>query len=305
MRHLLTLFDLDTEVVRTLLVRTKQLKRASRCDSALSHLLAGRVLGLIFEKPSLRTRVSFQAAMAQVGGSSIYMAGQEAGLGTRETIADGAKVLSSYLDVIVLRTHAHASLEEFAAHSRCPVINGLSNLDHPCQALADLFTIEEHFGTLAGKTLVHVGDGNNVARAVAIACAHLGVRFRLVAPKGYTFDETFLHTLAQHFPQADVRQDLNLRTALAEADVLYTDVWTSMGQEAEHTQRVKDFAAFQVNSALLSLAPKKPIVMHCLPAHRGEEITGEVIDGPQSVVFPQAENRMHLQKALLLWLLGQ
>jgi ornithine carbamoyltransferase len=303
MRHLLTLFDLRTAEVGDLFTLAAKLKHAPRSDSLMSHSLAGRVLGLVFEKPSLRTRVSFQTAMAQLGGSSVYMAGQEVGLGTRETIADGAKVLSSYLDIVVLRTHAHVTIEEFAAYSRCPVINGLSNLDHPCQALADLFTVQEHYGTVTGKTLVHVGDGNNVARAVAVACAHLGVRFRLAAPPGYTFDEQFLTRLRQQFPTADVRQDLSLPEALCDADILYTDVWTSMGQEAEHTQRLKDFAAYQVNAKLLTMAPKQPYIMHCLPAHRGEEITAEVLEGPRSIVFAQAENRMHVQKALLVWLL--
>jgi ornithine carbamoyltransferase len=256
----------------------------------------------VFEKPSLRTRASFQAAMAQLGGSSVFMTGHEAGLGSRESVPDFARVMSQYADAIVLRTYSHRTVEEFAGHSSCPVINGLSDYHHPCQALADLFTLQEVFGDVAERTLVFVGDGNNVARSLAICCGKLGVNFILAAPEGYGFDEPFLQSYAQRLPEGKLLQNGTPDHAVSNADIIYTDVWTSMGQEAERDRRQSSFAAYQVNQSLLALAPAHARIMHCLPAHRGEEVAAEVIDGPQSVVWDEAENRLHTQKALLEFL---
>jgi ornithine carbamoyltransferase len=225
------------------------------------------------------------------------------GLGSRESVPDFARVMSQYVDAVVLRTFSHATVEIFAAHASCPVINGLSDYYHPCQALADLFTLQELFGNLSGRTLVFVGDGNNVARSLAICCGKLGLHFVLAAPSGYGFDEPFLQVFQQRLPQAQMTLNGTPDHAVRLADAIYTDVWTSMGQEAERERRVSSFAAFQVNDALLALAPPHARVMHCLPAHRGEEITSEVLDGNRSVVIQQAGNRLHAQKALLQWLL--
>jgi ornithine carbamoyltransferase len=304
MRHFIDPLDLTVDEVHTLLEQTARLKKdQQRGRRRLT--LVGRVLGLVFEKPSLRTRVSFQAAMAQLGGSSIYMAASEAGMGTRETVPDFARVISQYLDVVVLRTFAHETVETFAAHATCPVINGLSDYNHPCQALADLFTMQEFCGDLEGRTLVFVGDGNNMARSLAVLCGMLGVRFILAAPSGYRFDDEFLAAVRSHLPKADIAQNGSPAQAVKEADVIYTDVWTSMGQEAERDERRRRFAAFQVNGELLTQAPARALVMHCLPAHRGEEITSEVLDGDRSIVVRQAGNRLHLQKALLQWILRE
>jgi ornithine carbamoyltransferase len=262
------------------------------------------VLGLIFEKPSLRTRVSFETAMAQLGGSSVFLGGKESGLGSRETVPDFARVMSQYVDGVVLRTFRHSTVEEFAAHSTCPVINGLSDYAHPCQALGDLLTIQEVFGSVAGRTVVFVGDGNNVARSLAIGCGKLGARFVLAAPEGYGFTEPFLKAFHLRVPEGELIQNGDARDSLRDADVIYTDVWTSMGQEDEREERRVRFAAYQVNDSLLALAPARARVMHCLPAHRGEEVTDAVLDGPRSVVFQQAGNRLHAQKALLKSLLS-
>jgi ornithine carbamoyltransferase len=302
MRHFIDLLDLNKEEISLLLHEAARLKAAHARGERMAVLL-GRVLGLVFEKPSLRTRASFQAAIAQLGGSSLFMTGHEAGLGSRESISDFARVMSQYADAVVLRTYSHRTVEEFAAHSSCPVINGLSDYHHPCQALADLFTLQEVFGDLAGRTLVFVGDGNNVARSLAIGCGKLGIRFVLAAPEGYGFDEPFLQTYAQRLPEGRILQNGTPDHAVGDADVIYTDVWTSMGQEAEKDRRQRSFASYQVNQSLLALAPAHACVMHCLPAHRGEEVTSEVLDGERSIVFQQAGNRLHAQKALLLWLL--
>jgi ornithine carbamoyltransferase len=301
MRHFLDLLDLSTDETRHLLEDAAKLKKLhAKHKTPLK--LQGRVLGLVFEKPSLRTRVSFQAAIAQLGGASVFMAGQEVGLGSRESVADVARTISEYCDAVVLRTFKHDTVEAFARHAACPVINGLSDYYHPCQALADLFTMQEVFGKVEGRTLVFVGDGNNVARSVAVLCGILGVRFVLAAPAGYHFDEPFVQTYRRLLPRAEMVQNGDPRHAMAEADVIYTDVWTSMGQEAEREQRLRVFKEFQVNADLLALAPRHARLMHCLPAHRGEEVTSDVLDGERSIVFQQAGNRMHAQKALLAWL---
>jgi ornithine carbamoyltransferase len=303
MRHFLDLLDLTREDVTHLFEEAARLKAAHRRREPTTPLL-GRVLGLVFDKPSLRTRASFQAAMAQLGGASLFLSGKEAGLGSRESVADFARVLTQYVDGVVLRTFSHQTVEEFASYAGCPVINGLSDYYHPCQALADLFTVQEVFGGVAGRTVVFVGDGNNVARSVAICCGKLGARFILASPPEDRFDVPFLQTYRQQVPEGELVQATDPRVAVREADVIYTDVWTSMGQEDEREERLRRFARFQVNESLLAQAPTSARVMHCLPAHRGEEITSEVLDGPRSVVFQQAGNRMHAQKALLQWLLA-
>jgi ornithine carbamoyltransferase len=302
MRHFLDLLDVTADEIEHLFEETARLK-AAHARHEPTPVLLGRVLGMVFEKPSLRTRVSFQAAMAQLGGTSIFLSGKEVGLGSRESVPDFARVLSQYVDGVVLRTFAHETVEAFARHATCPVINGLSDYYHPCQALADLFTMREVFGDVRGRTLVFIGDGNNVARSLAVCCGKLGVRFVLAAPSGYGLDEPFLQTYRRVVPRGELMENGDPRHSVAGADVLYTDVWTSMGQEAEHEERLKRFAPFQVNAELLALAPPHARLMHCLPAHRGEEVTSDVLDGDRSIVFQQAGNRMHAQKALLQWLL--
>ena len=302
MKHFLNLWDLEAEQLRYLLQEAIRLKQAHQLGQR-PPLLVGQVLGLVFEKPSLRTRASFEAAMTQLGGSSLFLSNHDGAIGVRESVADFARTLSQYVDVVVLRTFHHHTVEEFAAHSACPVINGLSDLSHPCQALADLMTVQEVFGDVKGRTLVFVGDGNNVARSVAIGCGKLGARFILAAPQGYGFDEPFLRTYQQCCAAGELVQNGDPAHAVDRADIIYTDVWTSMGQEAEREQRLQQFAGYQVNAALLARAPAHTRVMHCLPAHRGEEVTGDVLDGDRSIAFQQAGNRMHAQKALLKWLL--
>jgi ornithine carbamoyltransferase len=302
MRHFLSVLELSTDELKRLLADAARLKAGLELGER-PPLLAGRVLGMIFEKPSLRTRASFEAAMIQLGGAAIFLSAADGPIGQRESVADFARTLSQYVDVCVLRTFSHRTVEEFAAHSSVPVINGLSDLYHPCQALGDLLTIQEVCGGIPGKTVVFVGDGNNVARSLAIACGRLGARFVLAAPEGYGFDPAFLQTYRQVVPDGEVIVNGTPRHAVGSADVIYTDVWTSMGQENESELRRRHFADFQVNAQLMALAPPHTRLMHCLPAHRGEEVTSDVLDGERSVVFQQAGNRLHAQKALLKWLL--
>lgn len=263
-------------------------------------ILAGRSLALIFQKPSLRTRVSFEMGMVQLGGSAFYLSPQEVGLGARESVADVARVLSGYCDGIMARVFDHEHVVQLAQWSTVPVINGLSDFSHPCQALADIFTIWEQAGRLEGMTLAYVGDGsNNVATSLIMAASKVGMKVRIVAPAGYTPEAKVI---------ADVATDVTITTDLDGVhgvDVLYTDVWTSMGQEAEREARLRIFPPYQLNRDLLARTGNPEVlVMHCLPAHRGEEITDAVADGPNSVLFPQAHNRLHAQKALLAHLIG-
>src|SRR5262245_28359770 len=301
MQHFLDLLDWDHLELLKLLKEAAKLKKAHlrRKNEAI---LAGRVLGMIFEKPSLRTRVSFQAAMGQLGGASIFLNGSEAGLGKRESIGDFARTISQYVDAVVLRTFQHQTVEEFAHFATIPVINGLSDYYHPCQVLGDLLTIQENLGALEGKRVVFIGDGNNVARSLAIVCGKLKMPFVLASPRGFGFDRPF-----QDLYRREVNGVLNETTdpvkAVRDADVIYTDVWTSMGQEGEQASRRKHFAAYQVNAKLLVHAPESAVTMHCLPAHRGDEITDEVLDSERCIAFPQAGNRMHAQKALLVRLM--
>jgi len=301
-RHFVDLFDLSSDDARALLRRAALLKSQLARGIRTAHL-PGRTLGMIFEKPSLRTRVSFQAAIGQLGGTAIFLRDKDVGMGSRETTADFARVLSQYVDALAVRTFAHATVEELARHASVPVINALSDLAHPCQAMADLMTVEETLGPLEGRSLVFVGDGNNVARSLALASALLGVQFALAAPPGYEFPESFRAAFHRKFPDVPLVVDHDPGNALIGADAVYTDVWASMGQEHEAEERRRTFAPFQVNAKLLAMAKPGAIFLHCLPAHRGEEVTAEVLDGPQSRVLVQAANRLHFQKALLLWLL--
>jgi ornithine carbamoyltransferase len=302
MRHLLNVSDLSTEEIVRIFALSEDLKSKFRAG-VREPLLPGRVMALVFEKQSLRTRVSFQAAMTHLGGASMLL-GDDAGFGKRESLADFTRVLSEMVDVIVLRTKKHDTVVEAAAHSACSVINGLTDQSHPCQALADLFTLREHVGALAGAKLAWVGDANNVARSLAVGCALLGVEFAIASPPGYEFEDAFLAKLHQKAPRAAISAASDPRTAVRGAAAVYTDVWASMGQEAEQEKRRRDFAGYQVDGKLMAAAGPAARFMHCLPAKRGEEVTDEVMDGPYSIVVEQAANRMHVQKGILAWLLG-
>ena len=300
-KDLLSVSDLSSEDIHLLLSDTEEMKVGGWLSS-----LSGKVLALLFEKPSLRTRVSFEVAMRQLGGQAIYLSPAEVGLGERESLPDVARVLSRYVDVIAARTFCHETLEVLSDYASVPVVNALSDLEHPCQALADLFTIYEKKGELRGLTLAFVGDGNNVAHSLMLAASLTGVNFRIASPKGYRVQER-VWQMAQGYAMdsgVEVLCTEEPGQAVTGADIVYTDVWTSMGQEAEAEKRRQLFAGYQINSQLLSLAKEDAIIMHPLPAHRGEEVSDSILDSPKSVVFDQAENRMHLEKALLSHMLG-
>jgi ornithine carbamoyltransferase len=300
-KDLLSISDLTSDDIQSLISDAIDAK-----DQGWVSILEGKVLALLFEKPSLRTRVSFEIAMRQLGGQCVYLSPAEVGLGERESVADVARVLSRYVDCIAARTFSHQTVKILASCSDAPVINALSDLEHPCQALADLLTIYERKGELAGLTLAYIGDANNVAHSLLLAAALTGINFQIASPPGYTANERIL-SLAQEYARDSGSKILcteEPKTAANGADIVYTDVWTSMGQETEREVRRQVFAKYQVNNELLSLAREDAIVMHPLPAHRGEEITNDVLDGTQSVVFDQAENRLHAQKALLEQILG-
>jgi len=300
-KDLLSISDLSSEEIRLFVSEAVDMKTRGWLST-----LSGKTLALIFEKPSLRTRVSFEVAMRQLGGESLYLSPAEVGLGERESVPDVARVLSRYVDIIVSRTFSHQTLELLADSASVPVINALSDVEHPCQALTDLLTIYEKKGELEGLTLAYVGDGNNVANSLLLAAVLAGMNFRIASPSGYRIEEKVL-SLAQGYALgsgAEIYCTEEAESAVKGADVVYTDVWTSMGQEAEAEQRRQVFARYQVNSELLSLAKGDVILMHPLPAHRGDEVDEEVLDNHKSVVFDQAENRMHLQKALLAQMLG-
>jgi ornithine carbamoyltransferase len=302
MRNLITLADFSSSEIERVFAISEDLK-SKHAQGLREPLLPGRVIALLFEKPSLRTRVSFEAGIIHLGGSSLFL-GEEVGWGSRESIADFARVLSTYVDAIVVRAKSHQKLLELAERSTCSVINGLTDYLHPCQALADLFTLRELIGSLKGQTLAYVGDGNNVARSLAIGCGRLGMRFALAAPKKYQFDREFLAILKREVPQLKMTATIDPREAVRGAVAVYTDVWTSMGQESESALRRQELADYQVNEELLSGAPESAYFMHCLPARRGEEVTDAVIDGDASIVVQQAANRLHVQKGILAWLLG-
>ena len=302
MRHLFTLHDLTAGEIERIFSITEDLK--SKLDQGIREpILPGRVMALLFEKPSLRTRVSFESGMIHLGGGSLFL-GEDVGWGSRESLSDFGRVLSELVDVIVVRAKTHQKVIDLASHCTCSVINGLTDFAHPCQALADLYTVRERFGSLKGRKIAYVGDANNVARSLVEGCGKLGVKVAVAAPKGYQFDDEDVRRLKQEVPQLDLTLTDDPKAAVRDAVAIYTDVWTSMGQEAEREARKQAFANYQVNAALMKVAPKEAIFMHCLPANRGEEVTDEVIDSPQSVIVQQAGNRMHAQKGVLAWLLG-
>jgi ornithine carbamoyltransferase len=300
-KDLLSISDLNSEDIRLLISNAVDIKAGGWVSS-----LGGKVLALMFEKPSLRTRVSFEIAMQQLGGYTVYLSPEEVGLGKRESVPDVARVLCRYADAIAARTFSHQTLETLAGYSVVPVINALSDLEHPCQALADFLTIYEKKAGLEGLTVAFVGDGNNVANSLLLLASQIGVNFRIASPAGYQVQENILRRAEEYAAGsgADILSTEEPGQAVTGADVVYTDVWTSMGQEAEAEQRCRVFAHYQVNDELMSLARSDAILMHPLPAHRGEEVTGDILDGWQSVVFDQAENRMHAQQALLAGMLG-
>ena len=299
-RDLISIRDLTQEEVEALFSLAQRLK-ADRQKGWPHPILAGKTLAMIFEKPSLRTRVTFEAGMDQLGGYAIYLSPQDIGLGTRETVPDVAKNLSRWVDLIMARTFSHQALTELAQAATIPVINGLSDLLHPCQVLADCLTLIEHRGALEGLKIAFVGDGNNVVHSWLHAAVKLPFRFVLACPPGYEPDRAVLEQTRHAGARVTVTH--TVAEAAREADAVYTDVWTSMGQEEEGAVRRQAFADYQVNAEVMSLAKPDALVMHCLPAHRGEEITADVLDGLQSVVFDQSENRLHIQKAIMVWLL--
>lgn len=301
MRHVLSILDLSASEIREIFTLTRDLK-AKLAKGVREPLLPGRVLALLFEKPSLRTRVSFETAMLHLGGGSLFL-GEDVGWGQRESPADFARVISEYVDVVVCRAKSHAKVLELAQHATCPIINGLTDSDHPCQALADIFTLEEIHGPLQGKRVAFVGDANNVARSLAEACARLGIDFAIAAPQGYQFPDAYLKKLTSEAPKVSFVQTTDPAVAVKDACCVYTDVWASMGQESEQAKRAKAFGPYQVNSLLMKQAPKDAVFLHCLPARRGEEVTDDVIDSARSAVVQQAGNRMHVQKGLIAWLL--
>jgi len=303
--HLISMSDLTLEEIEALIEDAGRLK-AERGSQRLRDDLKGKVLGLIFEKPSTRTRVSFEVAMLELGGHAIYLNWNDLQLGRGERIKDTARVLSSYLSAVMIRAFRHETVVEFAAHASIPVINGLTNLEHPCQTLADLLTIKERKGQLSGLKLAWIGDGNNVCNSLLLGAATVGMSVSVACPEGYEPPASILErarALAEK-RGAEIKIVREPADAAKDADVLYTDVWVSMGDEAERERRLKAFQRYQINERLLGIAKSDAIVMHCMPANVGEEITEEVMEGEHSAIYEQAENRLHAQKALLLKLLS-
>ena len=296
-KDFLSIRDFSREELDTILKRCAEQKPLAR-TFRLKPSHPGRVLACIFHKPSLRTRLSFEVAIRQLGGSSLFITDAEVKIGSREAPKDVAKVLSRYVDAIMIRTFEQRLVEELARHADVPVINGLTDLLHPCQVLGDIFTAVEKFGTIDGKKVVFIGDGNNVARSWLNAATRFNFKFVLAAPDGYQIDDSFV-AAARAAGNPDYEWISDPRAAVRGADVVYTDVWTSMGQEDEKEKRRRAFSGYQVNDALMQLASPRAVFMHCLPAHRGDEVTDSVIDGVHSVVYDEAENRLHIQRAIL------
>jgi ornithine carbamoyltransferase len=304
MKHFLSIADATPDELKHMLGVGRRLRDERDVGKANAPVLAGKTLAMLFEKPSLRTRVSFEQAMIELGGHSIIM-GQEVGLGKREAVSDVAKVLGGMVHGIAARVFEHQKLVDFAGYGGVPVVNMLSDESHPCQALADIMTLQDEFGAdLAGRSVAFVGDGNNVARSVAILCGRLGVRFVLASPEGYAFTPEVQKQLLADAPGMDLEVIVGPADAVKGVDAVFTDTFTSMGQEDEKQARLEAFKGYQVNDGLLSHAADHAVVLHCLPAYRGVEITDEVMDGPRSRVFPEAHNRLHAQKGLLAVLMG-
>jgi len=303
MKDFLSIHDCSSSQLKELLQLSSELKKLYKAGGR-DLCLAGKALAMLFEKVSLRTRISFQVAMADLGGHPIYIKPEDiGGIGKREPVKDMARVLSRYVDGIMARTFEHDTLVELARFAEVPVINALSDFSHPCQAMADVLTVGEHCGKLSGLKIAYIGDGNNVARSLAFACAKLGMKLAVASPAGYELDADSI-TKANTIAADTVIQTNDPAGAVTDADVVYTDTWVSMGQEDEKKQRLADFEGFQVNAELMKLAPTKAKVMHCLPAYRGLEITDEIAESENSIIFDQAENRLHFQRALLKKLLG-
>ncbi|CQR48315.1 Ornithine carbamoyltransferase [Paraliobacillus sp. PM-2] len=302
-RDFLTLTNYQPEEIMYLLELAKEIKQKQK-KGEVYQPLKGKVLGLIFEKSSTRTRVSFETGIYQLGGTGLFLSSSDIQLGRGETIADTAKVLSSYLDGIMIRTFAQSDVEELAKNASIPVMNGLTDLYHPCQVLADLQTIQEVKGTLAGLKIAYIGDGNNMAHSLMLGAAKMGMDFSTAAPEGYLPDDSIVKEAKAIANQSSITITTDPKEAVKDADVIYTDVWASMGQESEQAAREKLFAAYQVNEELLTHAKSDYIFMHCLPAHREEEVATAIIDGSHSVVFQEAENRLHAQKALMVALMA-
>jgi ornithine carbamoyltransferase len=297
--------DFSPEELQSMLDLAVELKKELQTGGNRP-ILHGKVLGMLFQKPSLRTRVSFDMAMRQLGGDALYLSPNEVGLGQRESIADVARVLAGYVDAIMARVFDHQHVVELARWSSVPVVNGLSDYNHPCQAMADALTIQEKFGALKGLNVTFIGDGNNVAVSLLHICTKLGANFTLASPEGFDLNPMAVELGKQFAAKSGSKINLlrDPHEAVCDAHVIYTDTWTSMGQEAETKKREAVFPPYQVNAQLVAEADPNVIVMHCLPAHRGQEITDEVADGPHSVLFPQAHNRMHAQKAVLARIFG-
>ncbi|MHC4984588.1 MAG: ornithine carbamoyltransferase [Planctomycetota bacterium] len=302
MKHLLSIHDLSVDDVAEIFALADDIKAH---PEQFAEALKGKTLGMIFQKSSTRTRVSFEVGMYQLGGTALFLSTNDIQLGRGEPISDTAQVLSRYLDAIMIRTFDHQDIQDLARFGSIPVINGLDDLLHPCQALADMMTMKERFGDLAGRKLAYVGDGNNVAHSLLMAGAKTGVNVSLATPAGYEPSADIVKTAQADATETGATLEVltDPAAAVADADVVYTDVWASMGQEAEQAKREKAFAGYQVTTDLMARAKPTAVFMHCLPAHRGEEVAEAVIDGPQSAVFDEAENRMHAQKAVLVKLL--
>ncbi len=303
MRHVLSLLDLTSEEVRRVLEIAVELKSKMSAGERPG-ILENHVLGLLFEKPSLRTRVSYEALAMHLGGSSLFL-GEDVGWGVREPVRDFMPILTSYLDVLVIRAKSHVKVEEAIGYSLCPVINGLTDVAHPSQALADILTMQELAGSLDGTSLAYLGDGNNVCYSLALICIKLNIPLRIGAPKKYQFDPLFIDGLNKQAGSELIVQTSDPREAADGAGFVYTDVWTSMGQEAESKQRIADLKDFQVNQEIMNCAAKDAKFMHCLPARRGEEVSEDVINGSSSAIVQQANNRLHAQKGLVVWLLKE
>ncbi len=306
MQHFLSIVDFSAAELWQFLYKAKELKDELKKNARNKPILQNKVLGMVFQKPSLRTRVSFEVGMIHLGGEVIYISPNEIGLGTRESVPDIARVLSGYVDGIMARVFSHDHILQLAEYGTVPVINGLSDYNHPCQALTDVFTIWEHFGTIAGLNVAYVGDGNNMATSLVMILAKLGGHFTIAAPEDYQLPPQILSEAQNFAEETEVHISVTSDPveAVATADVIYTDVWTSMGQEVEKEARLKVFPPYQLNADLVAKAKPQTAIMHCLPAHRGEEITDDVADSNQSLLFQQAENRLHAQKGILALLLA-
>lgn len=306
MDHLISIADLSYEEIEDIFKLSEKLKRQTK-EGVFHHILKGKTLGMIFSKSSTRTRVSFEVGMYQLGGHPLFLSSNDIQLGRGESIEDTAQVLSRFVDGIMIRTFDHQDVIDLAKYGTIPVINGLTDLMHPCQILADLFTVYEHKETLKGLKLAYIGDGNNVANSLLHGCSKVGMNIAVASPKGYQCDETIINESKEFAKESgsEIVLTEDPVEAIKDADVVYSDTWISMGQEAEKEQRIKTFMPYQVNTELFSKAKEDAIFLHCLPAYRGYEVTEDIIDGPQSVIFDEAENRLHVQKAIMALLMGK